>query len=413
MTRTSTGRKPRNIRSGNRKLIIEQYRSSPDLSVTELARRIKLSRTTVMKINESLLQEGIIEEAGKRASTEEGGKKPVVFRLNRNRNYILCYHIQYERIRFRVFNLAMESLYTEIAEIDRNTPFPSVLEKICALYDRAGGELPRLNEKLLSVMLAVHGTVDSERGICRHSTYFPSWGSDLPIADELKRALDTSAEVYADNWIRFKAYAAIQKPGAAEGKNLILIDAGGHGLTSGIIIDGEPYKGHHFFSGEIGHMILDLEDREYCGCGARGCFESLIKPERLIRDALSLREKGLESALFRAGEDDALDLERILRCADEGDSLACGLMDRRILRFAQGIANVCVVFDPDIILLEGDYASKSSYFREGLRKHFQTMTFPRMEKDVEIRFNETPSVSPRTLEGAAAYAFNTFFLTKD
>ncbi len=410
MDKTSTGRKPRNIRRGNRKLIIQQYRDSPDLSVTELAGRIKLSRTTVMKINDSLLQDGIIEEAGKRASTEEGGKKPAVYRLNSNRRYILTFHIRYESICFHLFNLAMESLYTEIVEIEKDSPFPAVLKQLWGLYSRAGEKVPDLKEKLLSIMLAVHGTVDSQRGMCLHSTYFPSWGSDLPIAEKLKEALNFSGTVYADNWIRFKAYAAIQEPGVPEGTNLILIDAGEHGLTSGVIIKGEPYRGHHSFSGEIGHMILDLEDREYCGCGARGCFESLIKPERLIRDAQALKDRRPESALFRNTESESLDLKRILRCADEGDSLACSLMDKRILRFAQGLANVCVVFDPDIILLEGDYASGSSYFRKRVKESFQTMTLPRLEKDVEIKFSETPSISPRTLQGAAAYAFNSFFL---
>ena len=405
------GRKPKNIRSRNRILILDLYRKKETLSVSEIAGTVKLSRTTVVKINDSLLKENLIIEAGKGLSSDEGGKKPLMYQLNADKHYIITIHIEYEQIRFRVFNLALKTRFSGSLEIDRNLPFEEVLNHIKSLFQKAEGEVSVLRGRLLSLMGAIHGTVDSERGICHHATYFPSWGTDIPIADKIKHSLNLDIPIYIDNWIRFKAIAETRDAGISSDRNLVLIDAGWPGLSAGIVIQGQNYKGHNNISGEIGHMILTLDDDRLCGCGATGCFESLIQCSRLLEEARHMIPGYPDSLIATAAESRAEDLLNVIfKAANQGDPLGCKLMMKRVKFFAQGLANICVTIDPDIIILEGDYAGGGAFFRENLLKTFQKTTLPRMHKNVEIIFRETPSVTTKTLEGAAIYAFNRYFL---
>ena len=57
-----------------------------------------------------------------------------------------------------------------------------------------------------------------------------------------------------------------------------------HRDRRGIIVDGKLLLGSHDFAGEIGHMIM-VENGPLCGCGRRGCFETLASGTAIARRA--------------------------------------------------------------------------------------------------------------------------------
>jgi glucokinase len=65
----------------------------------------------------------------------------------------------------------------------------------------------------------------------------------------------------------------------------------GTGVGGGLILDGRLHHGHHGWAGEIGHMVVQPEGPE-CGCGRRGCLQSLASGRALERRA---RMRGLAS----------------------------------------------------------------------------------------------------------------------
>ena len=58
--------------------------------------------------------------------------------------------------------------------------------------------------------------------------------------------------------------------GAGRGhKNLIMVTLG-TGVGGGIIVNGQPLIGAHGAGGEIGHLCMNYEESEACGCGNKG-----------------------------------------------------------------------------------------------------------------------------------------------
>ncbi|HCM27024.1 MAG TPA: ROK family protein [Treponema sp.] len=400
------GNRPKNIRSQNKKLIVDLFRTRGPQTVSDISAIVKLSRTTVMKINDELLAEQIIIEAGKGASTDEGGKKPTIYCLKAQSSLIVTFYIHYRAIHFTLFDLQVQALVKAKLPVVTDEPLPSIIAKMRELFMENTRNLPS-DHRLLACIVAIHSNMDSEKGICLHATYFPSWGTNIPIRDEIVSALGIGCPVHVENFIRIKAFAEM-KMGLAKGhSSALIIDAGWHGITAGLLIDEKLYQGKHSLSGEIGHMILHPFDTVQCGCGGYGCFESLISFQRLLDDAERALEQHPQSSL--ANHRGNISLQLFFEAAEAGDVLARLLMDNVINWFARGFSNLITIFDPEMIIVEGDYAAAGQYFQTEVCRRSKHLTLLRLVRETPIIFSYSESNSSVVLSGAAAIAIDKYF----
>jgi fructokinase len=115
----------------------------------------------------------------------------------------------------------------------------------------------------------------------------------------------------------------------------------GTGVGAGIAVDGRLVEGRNAFAGEWGHAPLPWpRPDEYpgppCWCGRRGCLEQWISGPALARDA------GRPTAEVAAAPDASL--------------------DRYIDRLGRGLAMVCDILDPDVIVLGGGMSNVAQLY---------------------------------------------------
>lgn len=121
--------------------------------------------------------------------------------------------------------------------------------------------------------LGTPGLIDRERGIVRSAPNLKCI-EGFPLRAEFARRLglaedrvwlenDANAAALGEHWL-----------GAARGERDVLVVTLGTGVGGGLILDGELYAGSGGMAGEIGHVVVDPEG-PVCGCGARGCLETL------------------------------------------------------------------------------------------------------------------------------------------
>ena len=103
---------------------------------------------------------------------------------------------------------------------------------------------------------------------------------DYPLASKLSAVLDKPVFIGndADLGVMGEAWK-----GVARGYRNIVGIIIGTGIGGGIIINGRPYGGTSNAAGEIGHMVVDVNSMEICGCGQRGCFEALASRQAISR----------------------------------------------------------------------------------------------------------------------------------
>ena len=103
---------------------------------------------------------------------------------------------------------------------------------------------------------------------------------------EVKRELEelTGFSVQVGNDANVAALGEMWKGGGAGQKNMIMVTLG-TGVGGGVIIGGKVIIGEHGAGGEIGHLCVNYEETENCGCGNRGCLEQYASATGIVRIA--------------------------------------------------------------------------------------------------------------------------------
>jgi len=367
--------KPKSIKRTNRRALLDMIRTSGEVSVADISERLKLSKPTAMKIISHYLESDLILCVGKGTSTEEGGKKPTLYKFNARGGYAV------------VSDLDAAILNEKSIPFEENEALAKVVTAMAAAYRWLLGRDADYAGKVIGIAVGAHGITDFRRGVVIHSPHFPSWGENAPLARLLKKELSFEGPVLVDNQIRFQVFAEKVK-GVAKGRKNIIVLEGGVGLVAGVIVKDEIKRGAHFLAGEIGHMIINPQEPEVCACGGRGCFETMVSVKRILRSARDKIERHRVRSALKSVEPAALTIRTIFEASNAGDALAQAVVDEAAHWFAIGLSNLVLAYDPEIIVLQGIFAEAGDYFIRQLRRKINEVSLVHIKKNVQIEYSK-------------------------
>lgn len=192
------------------------------------------------------------------------------------------------------------------------------------------------------------GPVDCVRGRIQNPYTLPTW-DDVPIVDHLQAAFQRPAVLLNDGHV-----AALGEfwAGAGRGTRHMIYVTVGTGIGGGFVLDGKLYRGIRFFSGEIGHTVIDLNG-PLCYCGARGCWEMFAAAPAITR--LAQERVPLGSSLMQLAENnpDNLTPRLLSQAAELGDLLAKDILEQVGYYLGIGVGNLINIFAPEMIVLGG------------------------------------------------------------
>ena len=131
--------------------------------------------------------------------------------------------------------------------------------------------------------------------------------------------------------------------GAGRGVEDFLYVGVGTGIGGGIVHGGALMRGAHGFAGEIGHIIVE-PGGEACGCGNRGCWETVASGAALTR----IGRERLGATHDGPG---------VVAAARGGDATARSVLDDVGTRLGEGIAGLVNVLDPELVIIGGGAAA--------------------------------------------------------
>ena len=377
------------------------------MAVADLAHATRLSKTTVKTTIDLLASMRLVVSAGKGESTDEGGKRPELYRFNEKFGHVVSVHIREREILGALTDLHAEITGSVRLEVTDRT-LPTILRETKNLVEGLVARKKGTGEKLVAVVVALPGVVDAAKGRSIYSPHYPSWGRDVPFAELLEEELDPELEVpiFIDCVNRYQAVAEREK-GIARGEtNFIIIDAN-EGLGSGIVTHGELMRGARSLSGEIGHMTVAPFDGPLCNCGNRGCFEAMVSARRVRELVREARASGLEPRPLQGVTPEDVSLAEVCRLSSEGDPFSSGLLRDMAKWFVIGLGNIIMVNDPDLIVLQGHYVKAGEEFLGKIREGLEHVGLPGVVKNVRIEFSTLGE--DRGVIGGAAFAIAEFF----
>lgn len=107
------------------------------------------------------------------------------------------------------------------------------------------------------------------------------WGI-FNVAEELGKL--TGYPVKAGNDANMAALGEMWQGGGKGHKNIVMVTLG-TGVGGGIIINGKMLSGVNGAGGEIGHMCVNDDETDVCGCGNKGCLEQYTSATGIVRSA--------------------------------------------------------------------------------------------------------------------------------
>lgn len=177
-------------------------------------------------------------------------------------------------------------------------------------------------------------------------------GTGVPLRANIEAAL--GLPVVVDNDANTGAWGELHL-GAGRGYRDMLFVTLGTGIGGAIVLDGTIHRGLSF-AGEWGHTVFE-SDGARCGCGKRGCWETVASGPALVRLASTMVAQNPDGSLAHRLRGRELTGEAITAAADAGDEAARGLVAQVGADLGRGLCNLIAIFDPDIVIVGGGLGS--------------------------------------------------------
>jgi len=298
----------RQTRRSNEQLVLRTVYEGGSLSRADVARATGLTRTTVSDLVESLIEDGLVIEAGTGPST--GGKAPILLQVPADARQLVGVDVDRDRLSGAVVNIHGEVCSREsrsLAGRDGAAALRELEELVVSLTEAA-------DRPLVGVGVGTPGLITQPAGTVRWAVGL-DW-HDIPVGKRLAELTSLPTVVVNDCQAAAMAEWAF---GRHDTSSVMVVVKVGEGIGAGIVIDGRVYTGDDSGAGEIGHTRVTDEDLD-CRCGGTGCLETVASLRAVLDRAGRLAAARPDSSLAGA----AVTHETLLAAFRAGDPVIAG-----------------------------------------------------------------------------------------
>ncbi len=288
-------------------------------------------------------------------------------------------------------NILAEDSFVTSDYPDANEYVTSLSEKLYLLMEANGGY-----EKVRSIGISAP-SVSSVTGCITNAANL-QWKGEIPLAALVRDRMGMAVAVSNDAHVAALGEYAY---GAAHGMKDFIIISLGVGVGSCFFSQGREHVGVGGFAGEFGHCCLIDEGRE-CGCGNKGCVETYVGANGIVRTAKDLMLQSDEPSLMRDIE--KLSPKLIFECCEKGDAMAIETFRQTGYMLGIGLANYASLINPQAIILTGGISRAGKFLMEPCRESFEKHVFPNMRGQIKIVVSRMDN-RERDVLGAAALAW--------
>jgi glucokinase len=169
--------------------------------------------------------------------------------------------------------------------------------------------------------------------------------------------------------------------GGGQGCENMLLVTFGTGVGGGILLNGRPLNGVHGSAGEIGHLVMEPQETEACGCGKRGCAEQYCSATGIVRLANKHLAASEQASVLRQTRN--LTCKDVFDAGEKGDAVALEILEQVYDYMGRLLANVCNTLDPEVVVLGGGVSRAGQPLLEGAYRAFQNYVY---HSCADIRF---------------------------
>ena len=344
------------LRRANLGLVLRRLRIHGPRSRARLAADLGLTKATVSSLVAELTERGLVRDGG--AERGAVGRPATPVEIDGRQVCGVGAELNVHHVAVLALDLHGDVVSERRLSLDAaGDPAETVIGRLAGLIAATMGDLAERGAVPVGLMVGTAGLIDSATGTLALA---PNLGwRDVPVAAMLRAQLGEPAyPIEIDNEANLAAVAEAT-PGDPSRRDILVIH-GEVGVGGGIIADGRQLRGRQGYAGEFGHMTVDAQGRR-CGCGRRGCWETVVGLSRLLDlaadpdDFVRTPDLDLQARMDEINRRAALGDDRTLAALREvGHGLGIG---------AALLANA---LNPGVIVLGGYFAEVGVWLREAV-----------------------------------------------
>lgn len=345
------------VKKNNQKAIVKYLMENGAASRADLAKVLEVSKPTISKNTNELIEYGILIEEGK--GDNELGKKSILVNFNKDHKYVLGIDISKRRFKIALGDLLCNIKYT----LDIEYNHPDDIDCITFIEDFIhNNNIDKSDIYCIGI---------SYPGIISNGA-FPNILSEKVNQIKLQKLTNAIDKVF-DSKIIIKNDINL----AIIGERIItgLMDINNHlyisvdvGIGAGLIINGRLYEGDRNGAGEIGFTVPNIHvDGKYVN------IEEVASKTGIIKIIKKDFKNITDSKLYKLcdGNMDNISINKFAQALKQRDEYCQNLMDKVSKYLGITIANITSLLDIENVVIGGD--------------------IPNLDESILIRINEVVS----------------------
>ncbi|MGN7175120.1 ROK family transcriptional regulator [Cytobacillus sp. SAFR-174] len=373
------------VKMKNKSRVLQTIIDQSPISRADIAQYLGLTKGTVSSLVNELIEEKICSETGPGKSS--GGRRPVMLLFNEKAGYAIGIDLGVNYILGVMTDLS-GNIVSEHLKHMNSMRYDETILVIKEIIQSLLESTPESPYGVIGIGIGVPGIVSKEGS---NILLAPNLGwSDINLKAEIET--EFHLPVIIDNEANAGAYGEKRFGAGKNFENLIYVSAG-IGIGVGFILQNSLYRGAEGFSGEMGHMVIDIDGKE-CRCGSKGCWELYASEQALLNQAKNIHIKL-----------DELNLESLVEMAEEDEEVK-DLFCQIGRNLGIGINNIINTFNPEQIIIGNRLAIAKDLLHESIMEVVEKRSLRFNQQNLKITFADLSIYS--TALGASAYATENF-----
>ena len=183
-------------------------------------------------------------------------------------------------VKHGIFTVEGEVLDKWEIPTDKSDAGKHILRDIAASVDGKLKEKGIEKSMVVGIGVGVPGPVTADGTVLKCANL----GWDVfNVANEM-RTLTGIDNIKVGNDANVAALGEMWQGGGKGYNNLVMVTLG-TGVGGGIILGGNILTGSKGAAGEIGHITVEYDDKDTCGCGKHGCLEQFASATGVVKEA--------------------------------------------------------------------------------------------------------------------------------
>ncbi|WP_270577731.1 ROK family transcriptional regulator [Caldibacillus thermoamylovorans] len=358
------------VKQINKTLVLETILHEAPISRADISQKVGLNKGTVSSLVNELLEDQLIYESGPGQSS--GGRRPVILLFNDKAGFSIGIDLGVNYI-LGVLTDLRGNIIVEVNKKLTVRSYEVVIEILQSVISDLINAAPQSHYGIVGIGIGVPGLVNNHGEVL----VAPNLGwKNINLREEIENCFDIP--VLIENEANAGAYGEKLYGAGKENDNILYISAG-IGIGVGIILNGKLFYGKNGFSGEAGHMIVQVNGKD-CTCGSSGCWELYASEKALLEEARKLKLTSIT--------EETLSIELLLELANSGNEDIINLFHSIGMYLGVGINNIINIFNPEQVIIGNRLAMAKDWLEKSIEKFIKNHTMKYHQKDLIISFSK-------------------------